>query len=230
MHDYSRIAGTYRGLVEPRRFYLEAVDRRFRDISRITGARWLDVGTGDGSRALALNSVIAKSLTVVEPSSLLPESFEEDHPDTVVIRRSLNDAAISESFGLISALWNVVGHVESLPGFLAKCSELLDDDGVFFFDLNSPFNLKRFGLRAVARNFFSKSDEYSFQWNPSLPDSRVKFYRVSYVLDQLSLLGFRSTVSFVDYESGRSVGSSFLGSAVVVAIKQRASDCKPEGI
>ena len=218
MEDYSALSGTYAGISERRRRYNTAVDNHFVALAQAAGGRWLDVGTGDGKRALELNRLLSKDLTVVEPSSLLEDSFELKNPEVNVIRASFDEIDESLTFDVVSALWNVVGHVDSLELFLAQVWNLLDDDGLLFFDVNSPFNWRRFGLNAVTKNLLSRRNSYSFTWNSAVP-STVNFYRISFIVAQLKSAGFLPSISYLDYETGIQVSSGFLGSAVVSARK-----------
>ena len=220
MDDYSALRQTYSGLALEREAYNHAVDREFCAVASAAGPRWLDAGAGDAKRTLALNTIVKKELTVVEPSLLLEPSFELDHPAVEVIRDSFEEIETETSFDLVSALWNVVGHVDSLPEFFGKVWDILAQDGVFLFDVNSPLNFRKFGLSAVSRNLLSsKAQTLSFNWNPTVPHSRVNFYRTSLIARHLSTAGFISTVKFIDYASGKPAFSGFTGSAIFTARK-----------
>ena len=218
MSDYSALNGVFAELAESRRNYNAAVDKQFIRLAKSAGRRWLDIGAGDGKRALALNRALSKDLTLVEPSSLLENSFELKHPELRVIRASFDEIDAPLTFDVVSALWNVVGHVDSLEEFLRHVWAILDEGGLLFFDVNSPLNWKRFGAKAVAKNLLSQKESFSFAWNPTVP-STVNFYRISFIRAQLNQVGFSSSVTYFDYENGNQVRSAFQGSAVIAARK-----------
>lgn len=221
MQDYSALGDMYESISEQRRLYNSAVDKQFFKVAQSVGRRWLDIGTGDGKRALRLNRALSKELTVVEPSSLLDDTFEAKNPDVKVIRASFESVGGSGRFDVISGLWNVVGHVESLEGFFHKAWHLLDEGGLLFFDANSPFNVRRFGARAALRNLLSRQTSFSFNWS-SLAVSPVIFYRTSAIVAHLEATGFSTSILYLDYENGNPVSSGFLGSVVVTARKSPA--------
>lgn len=218
MQDYGALKGVYESISDQRRRYNAAVDKQFLKVAQSVGRRWLDIGTGDGKRALGLNRILLKELTVVEPSSLLDNSFEMKNPDVAVVRASFESVLGLGRFDVVSGLWNVVGHVESLESFFRKAWELLDEGGLLFFDANSPFNMRRFGARAALRNLFSGRSTFSFSWNPAAV-SPVSLHRASAIVSLLETIGFSTSILYLDYENGNQVSSGFLGSVVVTARK-----------
>ncbi len=218
--SYSGLTGKYGTLVNERRNYLEAVDRHFLELAKDSGSKWLDVGSGDGFRAVQLNRHLNKELTLVEPSLLLASDFEEAHPGIAVIRSTLSSAKISRQFDLVSMLWNVIGHLDSLDDSLRKIHGMLADDGVIFLDANSPFNFRRFGLLAVFKNLARKVP-IQFSWPEKNSPGRVNFFGRRVLRNKLKLAGFVPKFQYIDYDSGLPASSEYTGSIVCTARKRR---------
>jgi len=218
--QYSRLVGTYSALAGERSAYNSGVDRAFSSLARTQGAEWLDVGSGDATRALRLNRELRKTLTVLEPSSLLPSSFESDYPSVGVIRGQIEDADFGREFDIVSMLWNVVGHLESLRATLLKVHERLSPSGVLFFDANSCLNVSRFGVTTVMKNFIRRAPRLSFPWPDEDSKTSVNFYSRRFLKVQLTRAGFSPSFSYINYDTGLPASSAFDGSMVIVAKKR----------
>lgn len=216
---YSSLSGLYPSLSLSRRNYNAAVDSRLVSLTGQLGPRWLDIGAGDGVRALSLNHELKKNLTVLEPSALLPKTFESDHPNIRVVRSQLEFADFDHEFDLVTMLWNVVGHLESLKSSLRQVAKWTAPSGLLFFDVNSPLNIRRFGLAPVLKNMTRSGQTLSFPWPQTDSDSNVKFYRKGHLVAELAEAGFLASCSYLDYDSGFPTRSGFTGSMIVVARK-----------
>lgn len=217
---YSNLSSKYGSLTEQRRSYLQAVDRHFLELAKSCGKNWLDIGSGDGIRAVLLNQFLGKTLTLIEPSRLLAPSFEELNPEVSVIRSTLSSAKISRQFDLISMLWNVVGHLGSLDDSLRIVHKILADDGVLFLDANSPFNVRRFGLQAVVRNM-TRRGQIQFPWPDSNSLGQVNFFGRRVLSKKLKLAGFAPDFHYVQYDNGLPALSQYTGSIICIARKRR---------
>ena len=170
---YDRLAAHYADLSRRRELYLRGVEREI--ISRIPkGSRsLLDVGAGDGTRAVRIASQLGiERVVLVEPSKgmvgksvnhaevwpLRAESLaqgcleraEEDNracgPWTA---EGFRPYTIAERFEVITCLWNVLGHVPTADKRLLALSaiaRLLAPKGRFFLDVNHRYNLRSYGV------------------------------------------------------------------------------------
>lgn len=220
---YSTMSALYPSLSLSRSNYNAAVDSRLVSLSGQLGPRWLDIGAGDGARALSLNHELKKNLTVLEPSALLPKTFESSHPKIRVVRSQLEFADFDHEFDVVTMLWNVVGHLESLRSCLRQVAKWTAPSGLLFFDVNSPLNVRRFGLAPVLKNVTKGGQMLSFPWPQTDSDSSVTFYRRRYLVAELAEAGFLASCSYLDYDSGLPTHSGFTGSMVVVAKKMPGS-------
>ena len=148
---YDLIAPGFRELSERRRAYLDAVDRQI--VNRIPkqAKTLLDVGAGDGRRALQIagNSDI-REVVLAEPSSgmrvLIPAEYE-------TWDAGMEALPSGRKFDVVLCLWNVLGHVsacEQRKTALTNLANCCSDGGVIFLDVLNRYNIAECGLITVA--------------------------------------------------------------------------------
>lgn len=152
VEPYDRLAPHYRSFAEARSTYLDAVDRYVAEHAR-RGARMLDVGSGDGVRAVRIARAIEASYLVLsEPSEGMHRLSSLQPADEIwqVCAQALYETA--QRFDVITCLWNVLGH---LPGraarveALAGMRRLLAPGGQIFCDVNNRHNARAYGRTRV---------------------------------------------------------------------------------
>jgi 2-polyprenyl-3-methyl-5-hydroxy-6-metoxy-1,4-benzoquinol methylase len=150
---YDHLAAHYAGLSKRREPYLRGVEREI--ISRIPqGSRsLLDVGAGDGVRALRIASLSGiDRVVLVEPSRGMAGG-SVGHAEVWPVRAEdlarQNVETGAEKFAAITCLWNVLGHVPNAKKRLltfTAIARLLSPDGRFFLDVTHRYNLRSYGL------------------------------------------------------------------------------------
>jgi SAM-dependent methyltransferase len=149
---YDRLAPEFAQVSQRRRAYLDAIDQLV--ISEIPAGvqAFLDIGAGDGTRALR----IAKAIGVEKPVLLEPsEAMRAQWPPGThgwPIRAENLNLQRDEQFDVITCLWNVVGHIfplESRIEVLRQCARLLSPDGQLFIDVNHRYNALHYGFVAT---------------------------------------------------------------------------------
>jgi len=223
---YNDVGGSYAGLSFGRKNYIQGVDGVLKNLGIPKKSKWLDVGSGDGARALLLAGETGWQLSVSEPTTLLDEKFELENPKVFVIRTSVEEIPVGfGEFDLVTLLWNVLGHVDNPQTVLAKAWELLRPGGIIFFDVNNFLNLRNYGVLRYGMNYVrSRSGEliFSIPQNDELGTgrARVRLFSEAGVEKNLQRCGFREiSTSFVDYRTGRVVRRSSQGQIVVQAVK-----------
>ncbi len=158
---YDRLAAYYDALSSRREHYLRGVEREI--ISRIpNGSRsLLDVGAGNGTRALEIASRSEiKRVVLVEPSKQMaarsrgsaevwPLRAEDLAVDAAAEKHPTWGLRKDEKFDVITCLWNVLGHVtteEKRLRTLTGVAQLLAPQGRFFLDVNHRYNLRSYGI------------------------------------------------------------------------------------
>ena len=165
---YDLVAPGYRELSERRRAYLDAVDTEILRRLPSGAASLIDVGAGDGRRALHIaKQAGVPRVVLVEPSDgmrgLIPAGSEVWHERM----EALPDAGRAE-FDVVLCLWNVLGHVpgwESRVGALRNLGRMCSAGGLIFLDVLNRYNLAECGVGVVLRRFLSSHNgEVPVKW------------------------------------------------------------------
>src|SRR5882724_5920225 len=152
---YDLVAPGYAELSGRRRAYLDSVDMEISRRVPSGAASLIDVGAGDGRRALHIAGRAGISRVVLmEPSEgmrrLIPAGIEvwnermETLPDTGL------------KFDVVLCLWNVLGHVpsrESRVAALRNLGRVCSAGGSIFLDVLNRYNVAEGGVGKVLRRF-----------------------------------------------------------------------------
>jgi len=163
---YDRLSAHYSDLSRRREAYLLAIEREIISRTPPRGRSLLDVGAGDGTRALRIATQLRIGRVVLaEPShKMISESILETMKRAEVWplraedlgRRVLDSggeaakvgAARAETFDVITCLWNVFGHIPNAQKRLRALhaiARLLAANGIFFLDVNHRYNVRSYG-------------------------------------------------------------------------------------
>ncbi len=174
---YDLVAPGYGELSARRRAYLDAVDAEI--LQRVPGGAisLMDVGAGDGRRALRIAQRAGISRVVlVEPSEgmrgLIPAGSEvwdaraEALPDE------------GRQFDVVLCLWNVLGHVpgrELRMAALENLGRACSPSGLMFLDVINRYNVAECGVGVVARRLFSAHDgDVPVKWEMDTSDVETR--------------------------------------------------------
>jgi 2-polyprenyl-3-methyl-5-hydroxy-6-metoxy-1,4-benzoquinol methylase len=219
---YDAWAPCYTTYSQSRLPYLQAVERLI--LARITGARsLLDVGAGDGSRALR----IAKSAGIGETVLLEPSEGMRGHGTAEGEIWSCRASEIPQSarrFDVIICLWNVLGHIQGhadRQAILMRLKDLLTPSGTIFLDVNHRYNASAYGwsitfLRHLRDVFFwsERNGDVVLHWKTNDRTIRTR----GHVFTQAELTRLFCAASLkiqrrwiVNYETGAEQRSPLLG-------------------
>jgi 2-polyprenyl-3-methyl-5-hydroxy-6-metoxy-1,4-benzoquinol methylase len=148
---YDRVAPSFRDLSQRRRAYLNAVDAEILRRLPAAATSLLDVGAGDGHRALQIaRRAGIREVVLMEPSSgmraLIPEGCEVWNTRI----EALSD--FSSRFDAVLCLWNVLGHVPSAEqrvAALKNLARLCSGRGSIFLDVLHRYNVAECGVGTV---------------------------------------------------------------------------------
>lgn len=230
---YDILAPHYRHISEARAAYLSAVDQVI--LSHITAdARsLLDVGAGDGVRAMRLAGTGNLSTVVlVEPSEAMAERCRAAGA-TAVWQMNVEEIATTQSFDVVTCLWNVLGHIPTSARrheALRRMREALAPNGQLFIDVNNRYNapaygwLKSFGR--VAYDFLKPADEngdVDFIWridDQAIP-GRGHVFTPREMRRLIIEAGLRVEHAYViDYQTGRQKRRYFQGQLLYELVKR----------
>jgi len=152
---YDRVAPVYARLAKQREAYLNAID--LLAVAEIpSGSRsLLDVGAGDGARAVRIATAVGcRDLILLEPSGAMRCHCPAQA--NIWDMRAEDLHRQQGSFDVITCLWNVLGHI--LPAaaraeVLRQFARLVSADGIVFLDLNHRYNARHYGALATAARF-----------------------------------------------------------------------------
>ena len=148
---YSQIAPCFRELSQSRSAYLNAVDAEIQRRMPTGAVSLLDVGAGDGRRALQIAGRAGiQQIALAEPSSgmraLIPPGREVWGATIEAL------PATGRRFDAVLCLWNVLGHVpdqEQRVAALRNLARLCSSGGLIFLDVLHRYNVAECGMRMV---------------------------------------------------------------------------------
>jgi trans-aconitate methyltransferase len=154
---YDKIAEQYNSIFKKRKKYLDSIDKIICHESKNIDS-YLDIGGGDGSRTKKISSCIdANFINIVEESKEMAGNFYNDYKKgkIEIINQNFFDFSTNKKYDLITALWNVMGHIISFEErikFLKKTNELLSSKGIIILDINNRYNIKHYGIYSFLLN------------------------------------------------------------------------------
>jgi 2-polyprenyl-3-methyl-5-hydroxy-6-metoxy-1,4-benzoquinol methylase len=231
---YDRVAPEYARLAKQRGAYLDAIDRLVVAEVPPGSHSLLDVGAGDGARALRIAGAAGlRNLILLEPSAAMRSHCPAQANIWALRAEELHSR--QGSFDVITCLWNVLGHI--LPSasrieVLRQFARLVSPEGRIFVDLNHRYNARHYGVLATAARFLrdrvspgDSNGDVRVTWNISghhvTTTGHVFTHREFTALSQAA--GLRIEKRFViDYASGQLRRRSLEGNLLYVL--RRASD------
>jgi SAM-dependent methyltransferase len=163
---YDRVAPFFSEISQTRRSYLESIDQL--TLARIpSGSRsLLDVGAGDGKRALQIaGRARLDDIVLLEPSAKMMKVAGGSARIWKVRAEELELKGFGpeerdRQFDVITCLWNVLGHIRPATTrvlVLGQLGRLLSANGVLFLDVNHRYNVRSYGLlRTTARFLYDQ--------------------------------------------------------------------------
>lgn len=228
---YDAVAPAYEVISDARRQYLTSIDSlvgQFLETTIPNG--WLDVGTGDGRRLARLRSTFLRQsgqtrISAVEPSSAMRKQAKRSLPG-IQLFESIESIPVTETFSLVTMLWNVVGHLDA-ETWMSRLQQHLSPGGRIIFDVNMRYNAKQYGLWRcvcnVAYDFCHGSGKSPRSYPLALGGAEgiVQMQTsasIKQILKSANLTSER--IWFLDYSTGQTVRSQFSGQALVTAVSR----------
>ena len=172
---YDAIAPLYEEYSSKRQAYLDAVDELV--IANLgPDTRLLDIGSGDGRRLAKIKaSAGLTDIVAVEPSAEMARICEEKVGIPVYQEFGENiDQLDIGSFDVITALWNILGHIPSSRArqqTLLNIGNKLKPGGKLILDVNNRHNALAYGYWTVLQrvlidtiNFKESRGDAQYKW------------------------------------------------------------------
>jgi SAM-dependent methyltransferase len=189
----------------------------------------LDIGSGDGGRALRIAAEARiKRVVLVEPSVAMA-SPQKHQPEVWRCRaENLDPNQMRERFDVITCLWNVLGHVPAgaRPIALTNIARLLAPDGTFFLDVNHRYNANAYGLLRTGLRWLrdryqqsEKAGDVRATWK--LPDATISTYGHVFTHAEMLRLSHLAGLELaerilIDYSNGRIRRWAFAGNLLYI--------------
>ena len=172
---YDALAPHYRRYALRRAAYCDGVDRLIAGWRPLQASTMLDVGSGDGVRAVRLASSLGiDSLVLSDPSPPMIAQCRVNHNGPVLTCAAESLPSIAGTFDVITCVWNVLGAIEEPEPRLAALRGMkgrLAPSGRLFIDVHNRYNVATAGLRRVitrmARDLVTPGESnglVSFTW------------------------------------------------------------------
>lgn len=222
---YDALAPHYQEQCRARAAYLAAVDRIV--VGGIpAGARsLLDVGAGDGHRAVRIaRAARIPRVVLAEPSAAMADECARRGAAEVWRTTAQELPEDGEPFDVVTCLWNVLGHVPTgaeRVEALRRMRALLAAGGVLFLDVNHRYNASAYGvlptLARMAHDAVRPSErngDVSVAWRVGDVTIRAAghVFRRAEMAHLLHVAGWRvRALHVVDYRTGAIRRSAYAG-------------------
>ena len=151
---YNQIAGNFGRLSDARRSYLSHIEQLVASRIPPGSVSLLDVGAGDGKRAVRIAQAASiQHIVLLEPSAEMRRLWPTGQEGLAIRAEELSQQ--SGSFNVITCLWNVMGHLfpkSNRIQVMRECARLLAPGGRIFIDVNYRYNTRHYGwVRTACR-------------------------------------------------------------------------------
>jgi 2-polyprenyl-3-methyl-5-hydroxy-6-metoxy-1,4-benzoquinol methylase len=226
---YDRLAPFYPHFSNRRAAYLRSIEDQI--IARITpqANSLLDIGGGDGTRALRIaHGANISRVALLEPSAQMSAGAKSGELWRLRAE-DLDLSTISERFDVITCLWNVFGHILASgkrTRVLQNAAQLLSTDGLFFLDVIHRYNIRSYGIAMTAARWLrdriarnETNGDVVADWNTSA--GHIRTYGHVFTDGEMRALAQSAGVKLIDrlvidYESGSERRLSWLGNLLYV--------------
>ena len=225
---YNRLAPHYGQLCVRRKAYLEAVETHILHSMPAGSGSLLDLGYGDGKRALRIAQTAGiERLVMLEPAAEMPAAGAGQGELWPIRAEDLRPDSIAERFDVITCLWNVLGHIataEKRHQAVLNAARLLSTRGWLFLDVIHRYNLRSYGIVPTSarwiRDRVAWSDEngdVTARWL----DGTINTYGHVFTHREMACLANRAGLEIeerivLDYDNGKQHGFACLGNLLYI--------------
>ena len=226
---YDKLAPHYRKYSLEKARYLDAVDKIIIGQTLNKADSMLDVGSGDGIRAIKLaKEMNINNLVLSEPSPVMVELCKNIFTGEVWAVTAENLPTTNSKFDVITCLWNVIGHIPNTNNrlmALKRMHDLLKSGGVVFIDVNNRYNARSYGWgeimkRVVYDLIFPKNNKGDTIYKLKIDEQTITgmghLFTPREINNLIKNAGFRIKKCYVlDYRTGVEHSSFFFWSIII---------------
>lgn len=210
---YNEMAGSYENTFASRLAYHQTVDKIIiKELKSHHNPSLLDIGGGEGSRTrkLITEGNVNYSTMLDISDQMCSRAQQRGGIDEVVCTDVLRYSP-SCQYTIVTALWNVLGHLPSIDARIKTLSSMkntLIPEGRIVFDVNNRHNF-HYGWRSALKNILHDKTPglASYGWfdlKTSIDSYPVYIHSPGEVFHLVKEAGLRlKRIFFIDYNSGR---------------------------
>jgi SAM-dependent methyltransferase len=219
--------------------YVKKVSNYFLNIDTVINkfynkGNWLDIGSADGERIINLTGDKEVHLLAMDSSDEMISLLKSKNINC--LKADISNSytfkdKVKNKFNTITCLYNVLGHIDNFElrnNTFKNIYNLLEDEGVFIFDVNNRWNIKQYGFLSVFKNIikdlFKIRKSGDFKVNITLNEkqitSSVHIFNIFEIKKLLVLNKFSiKEIFFVNYKTGSVKENMFGGQILIIAKK-----------
>lgn len=231
---YDCLAPIYSQIATARKPYLESIEKLI--VARVPSGSQslLDVGAGDGSRALRIAKASnLDDVVLLEPSREMVKSCRVEAEVWAIRAEELSSEercfAPERRFDIIICLWNVLGHIGSHTNrvhVLRELGNMLSPRGILFVDVNHRYNIRSYGLGKTISRFLydqlwpgERNGDVTPTWD--IDDVKCSTYGHVFTQKEMRKLATAARLNIedrlvIDYDTGALRRFGFLGNLLYV--------------
>jgi len=237
---YDYIAPAYSDLSAQHGKYLAAIEELVVEQVPPESHSMLDIGSGDGTRALRVAQRAGiKEVVLLEPSSIMRTKIPQDVEIWPIRAEEICDYAPSQGrqFDVITCLWNVLGHIRGWDArvrVLHQICQSLSPRGRYFLDVQHRYNVRSYGMPKTVLRFLYDHVRPQATNGDVVASWRLKgatcstfghVFTNSEILKMARKAGLKSVGrSVVDYQTGEIVHLRFQGNLLYYFRRTDAND------
>jgi 2-polyprenyl-3-methyl-5-hydroxy-6-metoxy-1,4-benzoquinol methylase len=231
---YTKFAPFYEKYSSIKRNYIYTINNFIKSESKLH-LKMADVGSGDGKRSKEVaESIQASNLTLIDNSDGMVAIAKNINGANVVFA-DISDIKFKpdDKYEIVTCLWNVLGHIstaEKRKIALMNLTDLMEDNGLLFIDVNNRYNISNYGLKAVLRNicndiFRFNKNKGDFELNLDTKNGRIQtkvhIFNPFEMNKLLKSAGLKITKrQTINYKTGEK-SSSFWGGQLVYKLSKK---------
>ncbi len=241
---YGRLAAHFDDVARRRGPYLRSIEERILERIPAGARKLLDVGAGDGSRALRIaEGGVGLDVVLVEPSAEMGRRARDGielWPLRAEALRAADPRIEGRRFDVVTCLWNVLGHVRPEAARVRALEEmgaLLAPGGKVFVDVTHRYNARSYGLALTLGRFLKdrlffdeRSGDVVARW--TVPGDDCSTYGHVFTDGEMRRLAARAGLLVserivVDYDTGRTRRWAIQGNLLYVLNRAKACRASP---
>lgn len=231
---YAEFAPWYREYALKREAYLRSVDN-FISADANGKRSIIDIGAGDGTRLQKILATMDGSVgaVAVDDSDGMVALLQKI-PNLKVLKADIASPEFRHigKYEIVLCLWNVIGHVTTEKErmvALKHMTDLLEDDGIIFLDVNNRYNVVQYGLGSVLMNIMKDIFSRGRRNGDFALTMKVGGKKIGTVVHLFSPIEIEKLINaaglkvvqrwIINYETGRRVDNVWSGQLMYKLIK-----------